>query len=609
MHARLRQSLRAAAFLTAGALLPPAWAQDAPQPLVVTPGNPDVPFEPARPTPLQGPRQPVAPGRLSDAPIEVGVLNEVDPSVVGLLDDPHGGLGTAMWQGTPRARVEMLLPRLPMGTVSPVMQDLSRRLLLTTAVVPAGAPVAPTLLGLRVERLMAGGRIDEVNELLRVAAARVNDPAIARADIDAMLLSGDFGGACQKVPALMQGDPNAYWLKTLAFCRALERDAAAVTLATTLLRDQGQVGDEAFFALIAALPAPGGGPAVTTLVDPTPLHFALLRAANQPVPPDAVAGAQPAILRAIATAPKADATTVPLEAIEAAERAEAAGALDTATLAEIYSAVSYTGPQIQQALDTAAREKGPRTNALLYQAGRIWTDPAQRAAALQAAWQAAKADGAFGTSARVNLASLRQITPAPDLLTFAPNAARAALAAGDVPLAWSWLELAAREAGTMTPQGANTRAINISAQLWPLLQLADPIGARQRSASRTETWWRELPRAPEGPEADSRALLYTLFAALDAPVPNEAWQSLLLGGPLLKSGFVPAPALSNSLAAASAEKRVGETVLLALLMLGDVGPDGADAAALTQAIRALRGIGLEKEARALAVEAALGHGI
>jgi hypothetical protein len=603
----VRHSWSVVALGLAAVTLPQATAQVTPQPLVVAPGG--APLDPARPTPLQGPRQPVAPGRASDAPIEVGVLNELDPSVVGLLDDPHGGLGTTMWQGTPRARVEALLPRMPMGTVSPVMQDLARRLLLTTALLPAGPPVAPTLLGLRVERLMAGGRIDEVNELLRVAAARVNDPALARADIDAMLLSGDFGGACQKVPALMLADPTPYWLKTIAFCRALDRDTAAVALATSLLRDQGHVGDEAFFVLIAALPADGGAPAVTTLVDPTPLHLAMLRAANQPVPADAVAGAKASILRVIATAPRADTTTVPREAIEAAERAESTGALDAATLADIYAAVSYTAAQIQDALKMAAREKGALTNALLYQAGQVWTDPSQRAQALQVAWTAAKAEGMFGTAARVNLVSLRQIAPSPELLEFAPHAARAALAAGDVALAWSWLELAMRQAGTITPQGANTQAISIAAQLWPLLQLADPEGARQRSSARTAAWWQELPRVSEGPEADKRALLYTLFGALGAPVLHEAWEPLLMNGPLKVSAFAPAPALSNALAAAAAGERVGETVLLALLMLGDVGPEGADGAAHTQSIHALRAIGLEKEARALAVEAALGHGI
>lgn len=599
----LRRAVTVTALLACAAM--PAAAQVAPQPQPLV-GQLDAPFDPLRPTPLQAPRQPIAPARGSEAPIEVGVLTDVDPSVVGLLDDPHGGLGIQMWRGTPRARVEMLLPRLPMGTFSPAMQDLAARLLLTTAVVPAGAPIAPSLIGLRVERLMAGGRISDVNELLRIVAAPVDDPALSRAEIDAMLLAGDYGGACGRVPALVQDEPAPHWLKTLAFCRALDRDTAAVTLATALLRDQGQVGDEAFFALIAALPGGAGGPPITSLVDPTPLHLAMLRAANQPVPADAVAGAEPAILWAIATAPK-DAAAIPVEVLEAAERAEAAGALATDTLAEIYSTMSYTDAQIAAALDTAAKEHGPRVNALLYQAAQVWTDPAQRAAALQAAWKAGRTDGLFATAARVNLAALRALEPSPDRLPVTGEAARAALAAGDLPLAWRWLEVALRAAGSISPQGANSQAITMVAHLWPLLQLADPAGAATRSVARTGTWWQDLPKPVEGTDADRRALLYTLYAAMGTPLPREAWEPLLYG-PALLSGNAPALALQNALAEAAAAKRIAETVLLTLMIIGDGGPDEAGGAALTQAIAALRAIGLNDEARAIAVEAALGHG-
>lgn len=588
----------------------PAHAQEAPQPLGAPGGVPPGPvqFEPVRPAPLQAPRQAVAPGRIDGAPIEVGVLTEIDPSVLGLLDDGNGGLGQQMWQGTTRARVESLLPRLPMNTASPVMQDLSRRLLLTTAAVPEGTGTAPSLLGLRVERLMAGGRIADVNELLRVAATPVSDPALHRAQIDAMLLAGDYGGACQRVPALVAADPSADWLKTLAFCRALEQDSAAVTLAIALLRDRGEGGDEAFFGLIDALAGGTGATLVTTLVDPTPLHLSMLRAANQPVPADAVDGAAPAILWAIATAPKAAANTVSVEALDAAERAEAAGALPTNVLADIYAAVEYGAAEVDAALQTAATDRGPRVNALLFQAATVWTDPEARASALQAAWKAARADGTFATAARVNLPALLQLDPIPELLGLAPDAARAALAAGDLALAWRWLDLAARQAGTITPQGANSAAIAATAQLWPLLQMADPAGAQTRSPARSRAWWQELPAASQGLETERRALLYTLFAALGEPLPALAWEPML-AGPAAVAAVMPSPAVARAMADSAAAKRVGETVLLVLLTLGEAGTEGAGGATLVPVIQALRAIGLDKDARAVAVEAALGRGL
>ncbi|MBT5413212.1 MAG: hypothetical protein HOK81_01290, partial [Rhodospirillaceae bacterium] len=53
----------------------------------------------------------------------------------------------------------------------------------------------------------------------------------------------------------------------------------------------------------------------------------------------------------------------------------------------------------------------------------------------------------------------------------------------------------------------------------------------------------------------------------------------------------------------------GETILYALLALGSAGPAGADTAVLGRIVPALKRIGLEREARAVAVEAAVGRGL
>ena len=103
-------------------------------------------------------------------------------------------------------------------------------------------------------------------------------------------------------------------------------------------------------------------------------------------------------------------------------------------------------------------------------------------------------------------------------------------------------------------------------------------------------------------------MLYTLLEALDEPVAEAEWEPLL-DGPQYESVKLPAPALLHALGMASASKRVGETVLLALLCLGDDGPARASPLVLSAVISGLRQIGLEKEARSLALEAAIGAGI
>ncbi len=55
--------------------------------------------------------------------------------------------------------------------------------------------------------------------------------------------------------------------------------------------------------------------------------------------------------------------------------------------------------------------------------------------------------------------------------------------------------------------------------------------------------------------------------------------------------------------------RVAETVMLALMALGEDGPAGADPLLLRQILVSLRAAGFEAEARSMAVEAALAAGL
>jgi hypothetical protein len=68
------------------------------------------------------------------------------------------------------------------------------------------------------------------------------------------------------------------------------------------------------------------------------------------------------------------------------------------------------------------------------------------------------------------------------------------------------------------------------------------------------------------------------------------------------------PGLALALRNAAAARRIGETVLFALIAIGDRGPGLSDPGALTEALTALRRIGLDAEARDLAIEAAIANG-
>jgi hypothetical protein len=523
--------------------------------------------------------------------VEVGQLSQIEPGTMGVLTEAQGGFAPDLWKGSRREAVEQLLAALPTESSSRAVRELSRRLLLSGGALPARKPGDRSILGIRVERLIAGGMVAEAHDLLRLARPTADDNRTHAAEVDALLLAEDHSAACTRIRERVRVDDSNAWLQKLAFCQVLAGENAAANLSVGILREQ-KVDDQPYFRLMQAL----GGDAsikIENLPKPSPLHFAMLRAARRNVPADAVAGAAPAMLRAIARAPNA-----PLDVrLRAAERAEAAGSLPAEALAQIYSAVQFKPEQIEAVFVDPPPAPGPQTGALHHQAIELKADPLMRARALQRAWRAGREAGLFATYARVNLKATKDLRPAPELAFVATDAARALLAAGESALAEGWAEVA-RKTGDLAKAGAD---------LLPLLQIADPTLAPWGEAS-IAAYWERLKDLPEAQRLGRAAMAFSLFDALGQSVEDAAWMPLL-AAPFAVNAAVPSPGLWRVLADASNEGRKGEGVAAALIVLGAPDPKAAHPAAVASAIDALRRFGLEREARAAALEAAIAHGL
>jgi hypothetical protein len=545
---------------------------------------------PAAPSPVAGHAPSAAAGE--DDAIVVDRLATVDPSSAGVLTLSDGGFGPDMWAGSDRSFVERMVPRLPVRVLSPVMQDLARRLLLSEAIVPPGEASVPSLIGLRVERLVAAGRTDDARRLARLAPASLQDPALRRAEVDSMLLSGDNAGACAAAESDTPDTEDPYWLRLLAFCKAIKGEAAAAQIALTMIREQGAPHDESFSALMGAL-AGDSRAATWALFDPTPLHLAALRAAKLPVPADAVPGAGPPILRAIATAPN---TSLDVR-LAAAERAEAAGALPTSTLTEIYAGIEFTESERAQWRERIEDASSPAIMALLYQVANVESDPDKRAAVVVAALRCARSFGGYETAARALHDVMTGLTPAPALAWAATEIGRALLVAGDVATARQWFAMVQAHATDAEPDAAVA-----TLDLWPLMQVTDGDGVVPWSADSLRAWMRgDADRRANGESADRAARLCASLDGLGYEVPSDAWQNLF-DGSLTVSGYLPSPAVWRLLERVSREGRVGETVMLVLAALGDAGPSGANATTVAHVVRALQRVGLDGDARRAAFE-------
>ena len=530
------------------------------------------------------------------ARVEVDSLSAVDSDSVGLLDESQGGFGVNLWEGTDRALVERLLPGLTPVVRSRFVRDLMVRLLLSRATAPKGKSNGIGLLALRVERLAAVGDMKSVVGLLRVSSVGSVDEQLGRAEIEGLYFQNDNSGACAKVRGLIGRHKGLYWQQANAFCLALAGEHAKSAMIADILRErETDVGPE-FFSLVDAL-AGDKDALVESLNKPNGLHISMMRAANLKLPEDVIQSSRPAVLRAVALSPNA-ALKIRLDA---AERAMMIGALSPRELGELYRAMRFAPEQLRNPVAAAAEIWGPTGRALLLRDAESRGQPTAIAEALRQSWELGRERGGRDILLRASLPVLRSIDPAPELVWFAKDAASGLFLAGETERAMAWYALAEQHSE------ANDEAKAATIALWPLVMLVDD-DADNWDPERLNTWWKLL-RSNSGDVAKSKALmLFSLFDSLGRPVGPEIWTSLVDVAPSINAD-IPDVALRFALRHASEAKRVGETILMSLLTLGDKPIAGANPLTITTVISALLRVGLETEARALALEAAIGAGL
>ena len=539
----------------------------------------------------------------SDSPrapsgIEVTPLPEARTDYAGILGAKDGGFGAEMWRGTDRGLVTRLLPSLPVATQSPAMQDLTRRLLLSSAEAPAGGGGGQNLIALRAERLAAMGHHQEAASLLHLMRERDIDAVSARIAVDALLLANDLDTACSQINNwIQQFDEDVYWQKALIFCQTRVGQLDEAALGLGLLREQGRVDDEAFYKLVDRLSGVEDA-VVETLPAPSVLHLAMLRAAGQPVPKSVLESDDPTLLAAVAASPDADATL----RLAAAERAAAIGALSAEELRRIYADQPIEPAELDAAVSQAEKDPQPSSRAALYQAAARTSQSVARATILQKALGLALQNGGYPTAVRVNLPLLTELNPAPELAWFALDAGRALYFAGQHELADSWRLLAQEEASR------DSEAATAASALWLLSRIAGTDDQPLVWDAASVAAWRDHQAAGGDERAPQRAArLFAILEALDEPV-GAAWRVLADGAPPGRQ-TLPNAALWFILGDTAEAGRVGETVLLGLLSLGPDGPATANPIILSRVLSSLRAVGLEVEARALGLEAAIANGV
>jgi hypothetical protein len=570
------------ALLIAAALSAPALAQVGPPlRLVQPPPTPAVPNAVSPPAPDTGAGTQVLPPGVQAMP-----LAPVDPAWAGSLTASQGALPETLWQGTQKVFVAATLPLLQ-PTLSPTLQELSRRLLLSNATAPTGDEPAKSrsLAAIRLERLLALGYVDATAELIDRLPWKGDPEPLDRLRVEIGFLKNDNEAACRRVQDAIGRYQDVWWDRAQIACQALAGDPGKAALGLSLLRERQVPRDQVFDSLIEAV---GGHTAkLERMPDATPIRVALLAAAKLPLPADALQNADPAVLRAWATNPQ-----VPAERrLAAAERAAALGVLPLDDLRSLYAEITVKPEERKAAIQQAA--DNPRARAVLYATASQETVPAARAEALQSLLQAGLKRDEFPVTARLVAPLLLELEPSPDLDSFAPMAARALYAVDRAQEAGRWAEIGGASAQAQLFLVARL-ALGENGPAWPKDGLRSILEALQPKDAILEP--------------GKLLLAGALLQAVGEPIRPEDWAALVALPPAAGAAS-PNAALWFDGRAAVAGHHLGEALLDTIVMAQSGGRLSSEPIVIAEAVARLNSLGLQVEARRLALEAALSAGL
>lgn len=491
---------------------------------------------------------------------------------VGWLSPRAGGYGPNAFSGSNGKFVGALLRRLDAPVSSRWAHIVLRRALLSEVPTPAGLRPADWV----AERAWALVRMGEVDGAKRLVAAVPVDrytPRLYAVAAQAHLAAGDALGLCPLGATAVTISREPLWPLVNGLCAALEGDD--LTSASTFDALRNSEGADAFDIGLAerlATAASGSGRAANVewsdVAKLTTYRFGLASAGGVVVPDNLVERASPAVQGWLLRSPAAS-----LERrLAAAPIAAALGVSSAAELGRVHSAFAAE-------MDPFAFDASPSGQLRVAFAGR---DSDDRLAALRTLWRR-------GTTERERFAG--KILTAPAAARFpvdeehvgvAPELVESALAAGYTAAALRWWPLADDEGGATRDR------------TWALLVLADRSGRVPAAAGRFDDWFAtEKSRVGEKRATVRAQLLAAALSGLGRG--GSDWDEVLEDldvEPL-------ANAWTRRLDAAAAGRRVGEVAVLAATGL----QRGVPPRHLQKIIAAYRRVGLQDEARMLAVEA------
>jgi len=544
--------------------------------------------------------------------ITISKLPNIDSGWIGILSNQDEGLGWNMWVGTDSAFAKILLDLLPVNAPSPAMRNLAKRLLLTSAsqpskakkdglqaISPSGKPIVTedqdtTFLPLRFEKLASLGAKEELIELSNIIPAEEMVDLLAKKIIYSRLLSGETDKVCIEVIDLAKRTNEINWRKALIVCQLIlgKRDTALLSLELLLAELDSE---DKFAKLIYAL-ADGTN---QVELDNDSIYFKILIA----VLPGEQLDKHRLNLEPSGLSVVAQNNILPWKIrMLAAEKAVLAGSLPSLYLNELANEFKFDQNVFSRAASESRIMEGYMSRALLLQAAALNTSIIERARFLRLLLDNADKEDLFPAYASVIMPILSTIKPKRDLIWFAFSAARASIAGGNYILASDWLSLLGKTVDL------NYETSGSLLRLLPLIAISGQSLPKPFNKEQATDVWSGLSDNINRVDKEKRASrLLVLLSAMGIEPKEDAWKDIISINNIYEKEIIPATAIRYQLLDAAKNKRIAEVVSLSLIMLGEEGPSKSGLVALNAVIRALREIGLNNDARAIAIEAAISY--
>ena len=531
---------------------------------------------------------------------------------IGNLGKKDGGLGLEMWKGTDSTFALTILKLLPVNAPSPAMRNLAKRLLLSDAfqpskkeekglqaISPSGKPIISedqeaTFLPLRFAKLASLGAKNELIELGNLVPTEDMLGVLAKEAIYARLLSGETNKVCDEVIELAKRTNESYWRKALIVCQLIlgNRDDALLSLELLLAELDSE---DKFSKLIYTL----ADETNQIEFDKNSIYFKILIAVLPGKQLDKHRlNLDPSGLSVVA---KNSNLSWKIRML-AAEKAVLAGSLSSIYLGELATQFKFEENIFSRAASESKSMEGFMARALLLKAAALNTSFIERARFLRLLLDSADSDEIFQVYASVIMPILLTIKPRHDLIWFASSATRASIAGGNYILASEWLAVLAKTLDL------DYEASGSLLRLLPLIAIAGQPLPKPFSEEQATDVWSGLSDNFSREDKEKRASrLLVLLSAMGIEPRAGAWKNVISSKNIFEMENIPATALRYQLLDAAKNNRIAEVVSISLIMLGSEGPSKSGLVALNAVIRALREIGLEADARAIAIEAAISY--